>query len=112
MRRAFGTDLSRAKYLLYGLIIVSAIAFGWLAKQSYSVYKLTRGVGDTWFHSADGKRWFRLDEQRHDVPIAAIAPSLQQAFVAVEDHLHAATFCASAAAASRSSAATSSSSVV
>ena len=82
----FGTDLSRAKYLLYAFIIVSAIAFGWLAKQSYSVYKLTRGVGDTWFYTADGQRWFRLDEQRHDVPIAAIAPSLQQAFVAVEDH--------------------------
>jgi len=82
----FGTDLSRAKYLLYAFIVVSAIAFGWLAKQSYSVYKLTRGVGDTWFYTADGKRWFRLDEQRHDVPIAAIAPSLQQAFVAVEDH--------------------------
>ena len=86
MRGAFGTDFSRAKYLLYALIIVAAIAFGWLAKQSYSVYKLTRGVGDTWFYTADGKRWFRLDEQRHDVPITAIAPSLQQAFVAVEDH--------------------------
>ncbi len=76
----------RAKYLLYTLVVVAAIAFGWLAKQSYSVYKLTRGVGDTWFHTADGRRWFRLDEQRHDVPISAIAPSLQQAFVAVEDH--------------------------
>jgi penicillin-binding protein 1A len=82
----FGTDLGRAKYLLIAFIVVSAIAFGWLAKQSYSVYKLTRGVGDTWFYTADGHRWFRLDEQRHDVPIAAIAPSLQQAFVAVEDH--------------------------
>jgi len=84
--RVFGTDRSRAKYLLYAFIIVAAIAFGWLAKQSYSVYQLTRGVGDTWFYTADGRRWFRLDEQRHDVPIAAIAPSLQQAFVAVEDH--------------------------
>ena len=82
----FGSDLARARYLLYAVIVVFAIAFGWLAKQSYSVYKLTRGVGDTWFHSADGRRWFRLDEQRHDVAIAAIAPSLQQAFVAVEDH--------------------------
>jgi penicillin-binding protein 1A len=43
-------------------------------------------VGDTWFHAADGKPWFRLDEQRHDVPIAAISPHLQHAFVAVEDH--------------------------
>jgi len=86
MRGLLRSDLIRAKYLLYAFIVVAAIAFGWLAKQSYSVYKLTRGVGDTWFHSADGRRWFRLDEQRHDVPISAIAPSLQQAFVAVEDH--------------------------
>ncbi|HYE85577.1 MAG TPA: PBP1A family penicillin-binding protein [Vicinamibacterales bacterium] len=86
MRGLLRSDLMRAKYLLYALVVVAAIAFGWLAKQSYSVHKLTRGVGDTWFHTADGRRWFRLDEQRHDVPISAIAPSLQQAFVAVEDH--------------------------
>src|SRR5690606_21384061 len=30
--------------------------------------------------------WFRLDEQRHDVPMTAISPHLQHAFVAVEDH--------------------------
>jgi membrane peptidoglycan carboxypeptidase len=58
----------------------------WLGRQGYSVYKLTRGVGDTWFHTADGRQWFRLDEQRHDVPMAAISPHLQHAFVAVEDH--------------------------
>src|SRR6185436_2606386 len=80
------TDLGRAKYLLYAFIIAATIAFGWLATQSYSVYRLTRGVGDTWFHTADGRRWFGLDEQRHDVPIAAISPHLQHAFVAVEDH--------------------------
>jgi len=86
VRGILKSDLVRAKYLLYAFIIAGAIAFGWLAKQSYSVYKLTRGVGDTWFYAADGRRWFRLDEQRHDVPIADIAPSLQHAFVAVEDH--------------------------
>jgi 1A family penicillin-binding protein len=86
MRAWLRTDLGRAKYLLYAFIVVSAIAFAWFAKQSYSVYRLTRGVGDTWFHTADGRRWFRLDEQRHDVPIASIAPHLQNAFVAVEDH--------------------------
>jgi penicillin-binding protein 1A len=62
------------------------LTIAWLGKQSYSVYQLTRGVGDTWFHAANGERWFRLDEQRHDVPIASISPHLQQAFVAVEDH--------------------------
>ena len=80
------TDLGRAKYLLYAFIIAATIGFAWLARQSYSVYRLTRGVGDTWFHTADGRRWFRLDEQRHDVPIANITPHLQHAFVAVEDH--------------------------
>ena len=80
------SDLGRARYLLYAFVAVAAILLGWVAKQSHAVYKLTRGVGDTWFHTADGRRWFRLDEQRHDVPIAAITPHLRNAFVAVEDH--------------------------
>ena len=80
------TDLGRAKLLLWAFIVVSALGITWLAKQSYSVYQLTRGVGDTWFYGADGQRWFRLDEQRHDVPIASISRHLQNAFVAVEDH--------------------------
>jgi 1A family penicillin-binding protein len=80
------TDLGRAKLLLWAFIVVSALGITWLAKQSYSVYQLTRGVGDTWFYGADGQRWFRLDEQRHDVPIASISRHLQNAFVAAEDH--------------------------
>ncbi len=84
--RLLRTDVGRARLLLYAFVIVASLATVWLARQSYSVYKLTRGVGDTWFHSADGKPWFRLDEQRHDVPIAAISPHLRNAFVAVEDH--------------------------
>ena len=80
------TDRGRARLLLYLVIAVAGVGTGWLAKQSYAVHQLTRGVGDTWFHTADGRRWFRLDEQRHDVPIAAISPHLQHAFVAVEDH--------------------------
>ena len=86
MRRLWGTDLGRAKYLLYAFLIAAFVLLGWMAKQSHSVYQLTRGVGDTWFHSADGRRWFRLDEQRHDVSIADISPHLRNAFVAVEDH--------------------------
>ncbi len=84
--RLLRTDVGRARLLLYTFVIVASLATVWLARQSYSVYKLTRGVGDTWFHSADGKPWFRLDEQRRDVPIAAISPHLRNAFVAVEDH--------------------------
>jgi membrane carboxypeptidase/penicillin-binding protein len=86
LRRLWGTDLGRAKYLLYAFLITASVLFGWIVKQSHGVFLLTRGVGDTWFHTADGKRWFRLDEQRHDVPITAISPHLQNAFVAVEDH--------------------------
>jgi penicillin-binding protein 1A len=37
------------------------------------------------FYGADGQPWFRLDEQRHDVPLARISPNLQRAVVAVED---------------------------
>ncbi len=86
MIRLWRTDLGRARLLLYALIVALAIATAWLGKQGYAVYQLTRGVGDTWFYAADGKPWFRLDEQRHDVQITAIAPDLQHAFIAVEDH--------------------------
>ena len=37
------------------------------------------------FYGADGQPWFRLDEQRHDVPLDEIAADLQHAVVAVED---------------------------
>lgn len=67
-------------------LVTGVLVTAWVWKQTWAVHRLTRGVGDTWFHTADGKRWFRLDEQRQDVPLADIAPTLQQAFVAVEDH--------------------------
>jgi len=68
------------------LVIVSAVAVTWTVRQAYVVHKLQRGVGDTWFLAADGRQWFRLDEQRRDVPLNEIAPQLRDAFVAVEDH--------------------------
>ncbi|HWF87042.1 MAG TPA: transglycosylase domain-containing protein, partial [Vicinamibacterales bacterium] len=49
------------------------------------MHRLTRGVGDTTFYSADGQPWFRLDEQRHDVALVDISPNLQHAVVAIED---------------------------
>ncbi len=67
-------------------VVAGVVLMAWSAKQSWAVHKLTRGVGDTWFHTADGRRWFRLDEQRQDVQLSAIAPHLQQAFIAIEDH--------------------------
>jgi penicillin-binding protein 1A len=86
MLGALRTDSGRARLLLITLAVLAAVSSVWLARQSYAVHKLTRGVGDTWFHTADGRRWFRLDEQRQDVPLASISPHLQHAFVAIEDH--------------------------
>ena len=68
------------------LVAVSAVVVIWTMRQGWAVYKLRRGVGDTWFYSADGKPWFRMDEQRHDVSLDQIAPALKDAVIAVEDH--------------------------
>jgi penicillin-binding protein 1A len=68
------------------LAILTAVGVTWVMRQGYAVYRLTRGVGDTWFLTADGQRWFRMDEQRQDVPLREIPADLQHAFIAVEDH--------------------------
>jgi len=72
--------------VFFALIVASAVAVTWTVRQTYLVYKLRRGVGDTWFLAADGRKWFRLDEQRRDVPLSEIPPHLRNAFVAIEDH--------------------------
>jgi penicillin-binding protein 1A len=77
----------RIAAVIFGvLVIVAAFAVTWLLRQGYAVHKLTRGVGDTWFLAADGKRWFRMDEHRRDVPLSDIPENLRHAFIAVEDH--------------------------
>jgi penicillin-binding protein 1A len=68
------------------LVAFTAIAVVWTMRQGWGVYKLRRGVGDTWFYSADGRPWFRMDEQRHDVSLDEISSDLRNAIVAVEDH--------------------------
>jgi penicillin-binding protein 1A len=68
------------------LVLSTAIAAIWVGRHTLAVRRLQSGVGDTTFHSADGRPWFRMDEQRQDVPLAQIAPALRQAVVAVEDH--------------------------
>ena len=68
------------------LVGASTVAVLWTMRQTYLVYKLRRGVGDTWFLAADGRKWFRLDEHRRDVPLSQIPPHLRQAFIAIEDH--------------------------
>jgi penicillin-binding protein 1A len=57
----------------------------WLSRYTLAVKRLTRGVGDTVFLTAKGEEWFRLDEQRRDVPLPEIAADLQQAVIAIED---------------------------
>ena len=68
------------------LVVFTIISVTWLLRQGYAVHRLTRGVGDTWFLSADGRRWFRMDEHRRDVPLSDIPEHLQHAFIAIEDH--------------------------
>lgn len=85
--RAWLTAQDRSvRLIVQAGLLVGVLFTAWIWKQTWAVHRLTRGVGDTWFHTADGKRWFRLDEQRQDVPLARITPYLQQAFIAVEDH--------------------------
>ena len=68
------------------IALVGGAALLWqMARYSRAVRQLTRGVGDTMFLYADGAPWFRLDEQRHDVPLDQISADLQHAVVAVED---------------------------
>jgi len=68
------------------LVVLTVVAAVWTLRQAWGVYKLRRGVGDTWFLAADGRRWFRMDERHQDVPLSDIPADLQHAFVAVEDH--------------------------
>jgi penicillin-binding protein 1A len=68
------------------LVAVTAVVVVWTMRQGWAVYKLRRGVGDTWFYSADGRPWFRMDEQRRDVTLDEIAPDMRNAVIAVEDH--------------------------
>jgi 1A family penicillin-binding protein len=68
------------------LVVGTAVSGVWLSRYAVAVHRLTRGIGDTEFFSADGRPWFRLNGQRHDVSLNEIAPALQHAVVAVEDH--------------------------
>ena len=74
-----------AATLVVALIGGGAASVWWLSRYTLAVHRLTRGVGDTVFYGADGRPWFRLDEQRHDVPLSEIAPDLQGAVLAIED---------------------------
>jgi 1A family penicillin-binding protein len=68
------------------LSLLSVVLAVWTIRYAVAINRLGQGVGDTVFLGTDGKPWFRLDEHRHDVPLADIAPALRHAVVAVEDH--------------------------
>ena len=67
-------------------VVVVAMVGTWTTRYGWAIYKLNRGVGDTIFLDADGRAWFRLDEQRRDVPLDQMSPFLKDAVIAVEDH--------------------------
>ena len=66
-------------------VVTAALTTGWLARYGLAVNRLTHGVGDLVFYDGNGRPWFRMNEQRKDVPLAQISPHLQQAVIAVED---------------------------
>ena len=65
------------------LVVMTAF---WTTRHAWAIYKLNRGVGDTVFHDAAGRPWFRLDEQRRDVDFDRISTYFKDAVIAVEDH--------------------------
>ena len=68
------------------LIVAVALSGYWSIRHAWAIYKLNRGVGDTVFYDADDRPWFRLDEQRQDVPFDRISTYFKDAVIAVEDH--------------------------
>jgi 1A family penicillin-binding protein len=73
---------------LAGALTIAAIVIAgvWTVRHAWTIYKLNRGVGDTVFHDAIGRPWFRLNEQRRDVPLEKISTYFKDAVIAVEDH--------------------------
>jgi 1A family penicillin-binding protein len=82
--------LSRRDWLLTAaggvVLVLLTVTAVWTVRHGWAVYRLNRGVGDTVFYDAGGRPWFRLDEQRRDVPLGRISTYFKDAVVAVEDH--------------------------
>lgn len=66
--------------------VLMVIVGTWTVRHAWSIYRLNRGVGDTVFYDAADRPWFRLDEQRRDVPLEQISTYFKDAVIAVEDH--------------------------
>jgi 1A family penicillin-binding protein len=67
-------------------IAVLLMTLIWTVRYGWAIYRLNRGVGDTVFYDARDRPWFRLDEQRRDVPFTQISTYFKDAVIAVEDH--------------------------
>src|SRR5207247_6674446 len=67
-------------------IVFMVMILVWTGRHGWAIYRLNRGVGDTMFYDAAGRPWFRLDEQRQDVPLERISTYVKDAVIAVEDH--------------------------
>jgi 1A family penicillin-binding protein len=70
--------------LVAGLVVLTVTV--WTVRYGWAIYRLNRGVGDTVFLDTSGREWFRLNEQRRDVPFSRISTHLKDAVIAVEDH--------------------------
>ncbi len=68
------------------VLVVAVMTTAWTVKYGWAIYKLNRGVGQTVFLDGYGREWFRLDEQRRDVPLSQISGHLKDAVIAIEDH--------------------------
>jgi 1A family penicillin-binding protein len=66
--------------------VVLLMTAAWTVRYGWAIHKLNRGVGDTVFLDGYGREWFRLNEQRRDVPLSEISTHLKDAVIAVEDH--------------------------
>jgi 1A family penicillin-binding protein len=82
--------LSRRDWLITWIgsvvLVLLTVAVVWTVRHGWAIIKLNRGVGDTVFYDAAGRPWFRLDEQRRDVPLGQISTFFKDAVIAVEDH--------------------------
>jgi 1A family penicillin-binding protein len=80
--------IGRGIFLAFAASLIVAVALSgyWSIRHAWAIYKLNRGVGDTVFYDADDRPWFRLDEQRQDVPFDRISTYFKDAVIAVEDH--------------------------
>ena len=85
-RRGALDEVAREAAMVITFVCAASVVAFWVARYAFAVNKLSRGIGQTYFYSADGKPWFPLEEHRIDVPLARISPDLQHAVVAVEDH--------------------------